>query len=132
MNVSPKYWGHSGWIFLHCIANCFPDNANAETKNKYRDFFLAMDTILPCDICKANYAKHLAKFPMNYDVLSSKKHLNRWLLNIHNAVLHELGKPPKTQAMIDSEIYGNNNVKIFIAAGLLIVILGFLLYKSRQ
>ena len=91
-NMEPKIWGPSGWLFLHSTTLNYPDKPNNYDKKVYHDFFNLLPYILPCDICKQNFKKHLDKYPIRFH-LDSKMTLSRWLVTIHNLSNIEYKKP---------------------------------------
>ncbi len=79
----PKIWGHVAWKFFHIVALSYPFNPTPYEKKLYTTFFTAFGEILPCDVCKYNYAKYLRKFPIS-KYLSSPDELFNWTLLMHN------------------------------------------------
>ena len=81
--MEPNIWGSGAWTFLHSITLNYPNNPTITIKKKYLDFFNILPEILPCDICKFNFKKHIKKHPIRF-YLNSKETLCKWLVNIHN------------------------------------------------
>lgn len=81
--MNPKVWGSSAWLFLHTITLDYPDEPTKEDKEKYREFFISLSYVIPCETCKEHYLETIRKFPIN---LESKETLTKWLHNIHNQV----------------------------------------------
>ena len=85
MNFNPKVWGNDAWTFLRYTALGFPDNANDEKKQHYKNLFETLAYTLPCEKCQVNYLNHLEKYPIeNY--LSDHKKLFTWVNLIYNDI----------------------------------------------
>ena len=81
--MEPNIWGPHAWLFLHTITLNFPDNPTKEEKEKYKQFFILLSDVLPCDKCKKHYLENIKNFPINVD---SKESLTKWLFTIHNEI----------------------------------------------
>jgi hypothetical protein len=86
MSLNPKIWGPHAWFLFHSITLSYPECPNKTDKEKMKDFFLSLDGVLPCGKCRQNFKKHLIKHPLTDQILSNKKEVVLWLLNIHNEV----------------------------------------------
>ena len=82
--IGPETWGPHGWKFLHYVTLGYPKNPTISDKNNYKNFFLNLQYILPCQICSKNYNKHINQIPLDDDVLSDRKKLIIWGIKIHN------------------------------------------------
>lgn len=91
--MDSEIWGPHGWFFLHTITFTYPDNPSPNEKAQYYNFFINLQYVLPCEICKRNYPGHLKERPLNDDALQNKKSLTKWLVDIHNLTNRDLGKP---------------------------------------
>lgn len=103
-SINPKIWGKAGWIFLFSIALTY------EFKNKesYKNFFISIENILPCNSCRKNYKKHIND--LNDTVFNNKENLLNWLLNIKNEISIENKQPIITLDDMLNEIYNNNKI----------------------
>ena len=81
-------WGPAAWRFLH-IASFAMDTFNAERVVQALESF---GHLLPCDECKTHYANYLNKNPPGAQI-QSKEDMQKYLVNVHNAVNDRLGKP---------------------------------------
>ena len=91
IDISNKgYWGPKFWDFLTTIAFSYPDNPSYEEKTAMLNLFLSLPQILPCKLCGEHCYENLIKSPPQVD---NKDSLTRWLVNFHNMVNNELGKP---------------------------------------
>jgi hypothetical protein len=111
-NISPTVWGPPGWKFMHYITFTYPINPNIEDKENYKNFFEIVGKVLPCNSCRINFNKHLKKYPLTDYVLSTKKNLIEWFVNIHNEVNIMNGKPIMTPNQV-MNLYLRNNNSIF-------------------
>lgn len=92
-NIDPKIWGPICWKLLEYITFTYPVNPTEEDKTNIRNFFTALQHVLPCQKCRNNYGIHLKKYPLDEKAVSSQKYLITWLINIHNEVNIMNGKP---------------------------------------
>ena len=83
--MDPEIWGPQAWTFLHTITLNYPNNPSIYDKQYYKNFFMSLQFILPCDWCCKNYKIHINKYPID-KYLNSKKDLIKWLILIHNEV----------------------------------------------
>ena len=83
--MDPEIWGPHAWIFLHSITLNYPNNPTMYDKQHYKNFFINLHHILPCEWCSKNYIHHLQKYPID-NYLNTKKNLVQWLINIHNEI----------------------------------------------
>lgn len=92
-NLDPTLWGPHLWKFSHYFTIAYPDNPTDEDKIKYKTYFLSLQNYLPCEKCRYNYKRHLNEVPLTDEVLKSRYNLINWLINFHNIVNVENGKP---------------------------------------
>jgi Erv1 / Alr family len=74
--MDTKFWGPSGWKFLHLIT--FSDAI--ESKAAIRCFFETLPYVLPCKFCRQSLSEYMKKIPL--DTAAPAK----WLWKIHNCV----------------------------------------------
>ncbi len=89
--MNQNIWGPSLWLSLHTITMNYPNNPTFLQKQDYKNFFINMENILPCIVCKRNYKRHLLEYPIN-NYLDNRKQIVYWLIDLHNAVNAETGK----------------------------------------
>jgi hypothetical protein len=131
--TSPEIWGPHAWEFLHAVTFAYPEHPNKEDKIRYYNFFYWLRYVLPCKKCRINMEKHLTKHPLTDNALSSKKSLVKWLIDFHNIVNYNLGKPIYTysQALRGfKDPKSNNSLSIFyyILIGIVVLIIVSLFY----
>ena len=108
--MEPNIWGKHAWIFLHSVSMNYPDNPTNDDRKNYKNFFENLRFILPCEVCKKHYSKHIQGKPIEHS-LHSKKKLVEWVIEVHNQVNISLNKPTMSyDQVIDlyKKIYNNN------------------------
>ena len=93
MQLGPNIWGPHLWKALHIISLGYPNEPNEEQKKNYRTFFENFYQVLPCSICSNNYKKNLKELPITNDTMKNQQNLVKWVIDVHNIVNKELGKP---------------------------------------
>jgi hypothetical protein len=69
----------------------YPLEPNNEDKESYKRFFINLQDVIPCSVCKKNYKRHLKEHPIN-NFLNNRKDLVYWVIDMHNMVNGEIGK----------------------------------------
>jgi hypothetical protein len=108
--MEPNIWGKHAWIFLHSVSMNYPDNPTNDDRKNYKNFFENLRFILPCEVCKKHYSKHIQSKPIEHS-LHSKKKLVEWVIEVHNQVNISLNKPTMSyDQVIDlyKKIYNNS------------------------
>ena len=90
--MNPKKWGRKFWFLMHTICLDYPDHPSQEDKEHYRTFYEYLKYVLSCETCSNNYKNHLLELPLSDDVMSSRKNLFLWSVNMHNKVNRATGK----------------------------------------
>ena len=107
--MDPEIWGPHAWIFLHSITITYPENPSKNDKDNYKKFFYLLKNVLPCPGCAINYELHLKKYPLTDNILSEKKKLIVWLINVHNEV-NKINKKKEINYNQFIKIFNNNYV----------------------
>lgn len=92
INFSPYLWGKHGWIFFSHVALSYPKNPTLEEKQAYKNFFMSIEHILPCEKCSVNYKKHIKEIPID-KYLENKDTLFSWVIKMENKVNEINNKP---------------------------------------
>jgi disulfide bond formation protein DsbB len=111
--MDPNIWGPKFWFSLHCVSFTYPFNPDKIDKERYKTFFELLEHLLPCVLCRKNYSKNIKNYPIEGH-LTNRKSLAYWVMDIHNMVNMENGKPNMTRdEMLESyeKQYGR---KIFL------------------
>jgi hypothetical protein len=93
MQLGPNIWGPHLWKSLHMISIGYPNEPNEEQKKNYRIFFENFYQVIPCSICSNNYKRHLTELPITNDIMKNRQTLAKWVIELHNIVNKEHGKP---------------------------------------
>lgn len=133
--MNPEIWGPHAWLFLHSITLNYPEKPTKEEKEIYKNFFNNLGKVLPCYKCQRNYEKHIEMIPITKKILSSKKRIIKWLIDIHNLVNKSNGKKEmKEKEMIKKykKIYEEKkekkNIKNIIILTIIIYAILLLIY----
>jgi len=90
--MDTRFWGPSGWKFLHLIS--FDYQYSAEHAITYASFFETIPYILPCKFCRSSLTDYYRLHP--YSLANSAMNplldLKEWLYTIHNCVNNKLRK----------------------------------------
>jgi hypothetical protein len=89
--MNQNIWGPHLWFSLHTISFNYPLNPTQEERNNFKNFFLNLQEVIPCSICKKNYIRHLKEHPID-NFLNNRKSLVYWVIDMHNMVNGEIGK----------------------------------------
>jgi len=76
--MDTRYWGPSGWVFLHLIAT----QAHTLPLAHLRRFFIELPWVLPCKYCRASLHDYYVMDPVPH----SKEQYPHWMFRIHNRV----------------------------------------------
>ena len=90
--MNPETWGPHCWFLIHSVALNYPKNPTDDDMKHYQEFYNGLQYVLPCSTCSQNYKKHLKELPITNEVLSSRKTLFYWTVDIHNKVNKMKGK----------------------------------------
>lgn len=138
--MRPEIWGPHAWIMLHSITLGYPDNPSQNDKINMLNFINSLSYVLPCEKCRINLSKHLQSHRLDDNVLSSRKNLVNWMIDIHNEVNRENNKPILTHEEALTKIlepynHNTNNPEqsqlsnnLFIICIVLFFILGILFF----
>lgn len=137
--LSPTVWGPEAWTFLHSITLKYPDNPTITDKINYKQFFESLQYILPCDSCCHHYKQNLLKYPLTNYVMSNRRELIKWLIDIHNEVNTATNKPTLSYTQV-LDIYKNKYKKknkfvittlhLSILMTMIIIVVVFLMSKN--
>ena len=136
--MDPFVWGKHAWFFLHTITFTYPKKPTELDKRHMYDFFMKLQYILPCDMCKKHYKEHLYNMPLAPH-LESRNSLVLWFIRFHNTVNKSLGKKQLSAEEV-MNIYNNHYKKKgeksstsliirWVIISILVSITGFYCYK---
>ena len=138
--VNKDNWGPHLWYSMHFIALGFPNQASSIDKKNYKNFYINLPNIIPCEECSKHLIKNLNEYPID-NYLDSRERLFEWTIIIHNEVNKMLGKSIWSLDKA-TKYYENFNVKLdetkkcfnkayYFIIILLFVILGLLLKNKK-
>ena len=91
--ITPGIWGEPLWRVMHMFALAYPvSNPDKHTQDAYRDFFLSLKVIIPCEKCRNEYVRILEAMPLEPALRGGREALFRWTVDIHNSVAAKLGQ----------------------------------------
>jgi hypothetical protein len=87
-------WGPLGWMTLHSVATCYPENpVQTEKELMYSWLDMFRDTIT-CPHCQQHFSNMLATYRASFpNMLSSRQEFVLFTFRAHNAVNRRLKKP---------------------------------------
>jgi hypothetical protein len=87
-------WGPLGWMTLHSVATCYPENpVQTEKELMYSWLDMFRDTIT-CPHCQQHFSNMLATYRSSFpNMLSSRQEFVLFTFRAHNAVNRRLKKP---------------------------------------
>jgi len=91
--MQTRVWGPAGWVFLHCIAQNYPQEPTSAQKEHYRSFFRLVGTVLPCRYCRESYQQFIDEpgTILDDNVMKSRATFSKWLFDVHNKINKKLG-----------------------------------------
>jgi hypothetical protein len=91
--MQTRVWGPAGWIFLHCIAQNYPQDPTPEQKKYYQYFFTFAGKVLPCRYCRESYEQFIKEPDTCLDehAMRNRKTFTKWLYLVHNKINKKLG-----------------------------------------
>jgi len=138
--INKDIWGSHLWYTIHFIALGFPNEASSIDKKNYKNFYLNLPNIIPCEEC----AKHLVTNLNNYSIdnyLDTKEKLFEWTVILHNQVNKMLRKEEWSLEKAN-KYYNNFNIKLeekkkcfnnkeYLIIIILLIIILYLLIKKK-
>lgn len=110
--MNQNIWGSTLWFSMHTITMNYPNNPTYTDKKDYKNFFLSLQYVIPCKVCRKNYIRHLKEHPIDNHLVSRQK-LVYWLIDIHNMVNAEIGKKILSYENVIDKYERIYNKKIF-------------------
>lgn len=90
--IMTSIFGPATWHLLHSISFNYPANPSELEKEKYKEFVLSLQNVLPCGKCRLNLKKNFKKCPLNESSLESRDSFSRYIYNLHETVNTMLNK----------------------------------------
>jgi hypothetical protein len=87
-------WGPLGWMTLHSISVCYPDNPTDSDKAILNQFMTAYGTTISCPSCNNHFAQTFFNYKSRRPQWNSSKYeLFLAFCRIHNGVNRRIDKP---------------------------------------
>lgn len=93
-----KVWGPMGWMTLHSISICYPEEPTSNDKQILQEFMNAFGGSITCAYCRQHFVQMFSDYKSKVPSwLNSRRDLFLAVCRMHNAVNKRLDKPqPKT------------------------------------
>ena len=133
-------WGPPAWTFLHTVTYNYPENPTEDDKRNFYNFFDSLQNVLPCEKCKEHYKQNIQKYDLK-NSLGSREDLVKWLIDLHNDVNRDNGKPVWSYSEVYNkygEMYNQiniyNNIIIFVIILIVLILIFFLfnIYGNKK
>jgi hypothetical protein len=95
MHLPPEIWGPIFWSTIHIVSLAYPDEPSYAEKRAAKEFFSALQHLLPCPKCRAHFREIIQGLPVD-TWLDNRKALVEWTWMVHNQVNTRLEKPSIT------------------------------------
>jgi len=83
----PEEWGPPAWYLIFTIIDDMPEYpSNTEY---YRMFFESLQGVLPCQMCRNHYTRHIEIFP---PPVWSREATRKWATDLRNKIRISKGK----------------------------------------
>jgi len=138
--IDKNSWGEYLWHSIHFISLGYPKNPSSNDKKYYKNFYINLKNVIPCQECSEHYESNLKKYNID-NYLVNREKLFEWTIIIHNDVNRMLGKSewninkaykyytdPLFNIKQSTKCFNNS---YFIIVILLILLLLIVLYKNK-
>ena len=89
-----SHWGPLGWMTLHSISCCYPENPKQEDKLILTRFLEKFKETISCPHCKTHFSKMYEKYTRYHpEWANSRYNLFLFICRAHNTVNKRLDKP---------------------------------------
>jgi hypothetical protein len=87
-------WGPLGWMTLHSVAMCYPEQPTPAERELVRSWIDMFRDTITCPSCREHFSTMLAAYRATYPtMLNSRQDLAMFTFRAHNAVNRRLKKP---------------------------------------
>jgi len=107
MTITPKDWGPFVWHVMYVFAVAMPDQPSPDEKKAFAQFIRSLPNLLPCSICRNEFAKVIQENPPSKST-ESREEMVHWVLMAHNKVRARQGKQPLTTNDVTTMIIDNH------------------------
>ena len=85
-------WGPPFWFILHIISFNYPVKPTETEKNKYYNFIMSLNNILPCGSCRKNIIKNLKSIKFSKKNMKTRNTFSKAIYDLHEEVNKMLNK----------------------------------------
>jgi hypothetical protein len=106
-----EFFGPSTWKALHSIAHTYGSKGTDPTPEEEKailDLFGSLAVLLPCEYCRAHYAKYLHRHPIDP---SDRESVPKWVYDLHSSVNKRNNMPNLSYAEVKDMYEGWNEEK---------------------
>lgn len=82
--MDTRFWGPSGWKFLHLLTQ------DASRCKKIVEWLQLLPYVLPCKYCRASLHDYYELQPLTEEIFRNPETAGRWMYDIHNRVNEKL------------------------------------------
>lgn len=120
MRISPNCWGPIFWSTIHIAALAYSQKPSYGEKKAAKEFYEALQFMLPCPMCREHLKNHLIKYPITPH-LDRREDLFKWTVMLHNEVNKSLNKPifTEVEALLYIKRLGARESSPMITSGML-------------
>jgi hypothetical protein len=87
-------WGPLGWMTLHSVATCYPENPTPSEKELMSSWLDMFRDTITCPHCREHFTTMLAAYRASFPgMLHSRQEFSLFTFRAHNAVNRRLRKP---------------------------------------
>ena len=79
--VNKEIWGPHQWYSMHFIALGFPNDASSIDKKNYKNYYMNLPNVIPCEECSNHLIQNLNNYPID-NYLDSRERLFEWTVII--------------------------------------------------
>lgn len=95
VSIDPARWGRDVWSGMHWIVAGYPSDPSIAEQLAAARYFQSVGLLLPCSVCRENYAIHTKDDPVEAHTHSGEA-LRAWLLKLHNTVSRSINPTART------------------------------------
>ena len=85
-------WGPIFWTAIHTVSFNYPIHPTETDKEKYKEFIINLQYILPCKYCRINLTNNFKTAPIRMSDMQSRESFSRYVYNLHETVNKMLNK----------------------------------------
>lgn len=120
--MNPEIWGPHGWYFIQSALVHMPDDADP---THYVNFLFLLQHVLPCDLCRQNYADWVRANP----IPTTKNEMIQWVTDLQNSIRVSKGRSQRSvESVVTFYTQPQTNIHLIIIA---LVVLGIFAARMK-